>query len=242
MFIEKKMMETGAVNMSMGVDEFYALVDYFAPDDIVRNAVLNSLELLPSRLQDRNFLMGGYAALMADNVLETRFDDSIGLHEFNANDRLVSLMGYQLGMIITELSSYVLIEVSLGTGYIAMSVLSNDDGAWVSLWKSGDSVSLLGGFDKHAEPETIRRKVIPFIDKSANGQPFNLNIRRFALDQSIMLGTSMYGGTGNFRERIPSNAILENRLPTVIVNTMRTEYMYTARDAGDRIADIMEVI
>lgn len=242
MFIEKKMMETGAVNMSMGVDEFYALVDYFAPDDIVRNAVLNSLELLPSRLQDRNFLMGGYAALMADNVLETRFDDSIGLHEFNANDRLVSLMGYQLGMIITELSSYVLIEVSLGTGYIAMSVLSNDDGAWVSLWKSGDSVSLLGGFDKHAEPETIRRKVIPFIDKSANGQPFNLNIRRFALDQSIMLGTSMYGGTGNFRERIPSNAILENRLPTVMVNTMRTEYMYTARDAGDRIADIMEVI
>lgn len=242
MFIEKKMMETGAVNMSMGVDEFYALVDYFAPDDIVRNAVLNSLELLPSRLQDRNFLMGGYAALMADNVLETRFDDSIGLHEFNANDRLVSLMGYQLGMIITELSSYVLIEVSLGTGYIAMSVLSNDDGAWVSLWKSGDSVSLLGGFDKHAEPETIRRKVIPFIDKSANGQPFNLNIRRFALDQSIMLGTSMYGGTGNFRERIPSNAILENRLPTVIVNTMRTEYMYTTRDAGDRIADIMEVI
>lgn len=242
MFIEKKMMETGAVNMSMGVDEFYALVDYFAPDDIVRNAVLNSLELLPSRLQDRNFLMGGYAALMADNVLETRFDDSIGLHEFNANDRLVSLMGYQLGMIITELSSYVLIEVSLGTGYIAMSVLSNDDGAWVALWKSGDSVSLLGGFDKHAEPETIRRKVIPFIYKSANGQPFNLNIRRFALDQSIMLGTSMYGGTGNFRERIPSNAILENRLPTVMVNTMRTEYMYTARDAGDRIADIMEVI
>lgn len=242
MFIEKKMMETGAVNMSMGVDEFYALVDYFAPDDIVRNAVLNSLELLPSRLQNRNFLMGGYAALMADNVLETRFDDSIGLHEFNANDRLVSLMGYQLGMIITELSSYVLIEVSLGTGYIAMSVLSNDDGAWVSLWKSGDSVSLLGGFDKHAEPETIRRKIIPFIDKSANGQPFNLNIRRFALDQSIMLGTSMYGGTGNFRERIPSNAILENRLPTVMVNTMRTEYMYTARDAGDRIADIMEVI
>lgn len=242
MFIEKKMMETGAVNMSMGVDEFYALVDYFAPDDIVCNAVLNSLELLPSRLQDRNFLMGGYAALMADNVLETRFDDSIGLHEFNANDRLVSLMGYQLGMIITELSSYVLIEVSLGTGYIAMSVLSNDDGAWVSLWKSGDSVSLLGGFDKHAEPETIRRKVIPFIDKSANGQPFNLNIRRFALDQSIMLGTSMYGGAGNFRERIPSNAILENRLPTVMVNTMRTEYMYTARDAGDRIADIMEVI
>lgn len=242
MFIEKKMMETGAVNMSMGVDEFYALVDYFAPDDIVRNAVLNSLELLPSRLQDRNFLMGGYAALMADNVLETRFDDSIGLHEFNANDRLVSLMGYQLGMIITELSSYVLIEVSLGTGYIAMSVLSNDDGAWVALWKSGDSVSLLGGFDKHAEPETIRRKVIPFIDKSVNGQPFNLNIRRFALDQSIMLGTSMYGGTGNFRERIPSNAILENRLPTVMVNTMRTEYMYTTRDAGDRIADIMEVI
>lgn len=242
MFIEKKMMETGAVNMSMGVDEFYALVDYFAPDDIVRNAVLNSLELLPSRLQDRNFLMGGYAALMADNVLETRFDDSIGLHEFNANDKLVSLMGYQLGMIITELSSYVLIEVSLGTGYIAMSVLSNDDGTWVALWKSGDSVSLLGGFDKHAEPETIRRKVIPFIDKSANGQPFNLNIRRFALDQSIMLGTSMYGGTGNFRERIPSNAILENRLPTVMVNTMRTEYMYTARDAGDRIADIMEVI
>lgn len=242
MFIEKKMMETGAVNMSMGVDEFYALVDYFAPDDIVRNAVLNSLELLPSRLQDRNFLMGGYAALMADNVLETRFDDSIGLHEFNANDRLVSLMGYQLGMIITELSSYVLIEVSLGTGYIAMSVLSNDDGAWVALWKSGDSVLLLGGFDKHAEPETIRRKVIPFIDKSANGQPFNLNIRRFALDQSIMLGTSIYGGTGNFRERIPSNAILENRLPTVMVNTMRTEYMYTTRDAGDRIADIMEVI
>lgn len=242
MFIEKKMMETGAVNMSMGVDEFYALVDYFAPDDIVRNAVLNSLELLPSRLQDRNFLMGGYAALMADNVLETRFDDSIGLHEFNANDRLVSLMGYQLGMIITELSSYVLIEVSLGTGYIAMSVLSNDDGAWVALWKSGDSVSLLGGFDKHAESETIRRKVIPFINKSANGQPFNLNIRRFALDQSIMLGTSMYGGTGNFRERIPSNAILQNRLPTVMVNTMRTEYMYTARDAGDRIADIMEVI
>lgn len=242
MFIEKKMMETGAVNMSMGVDEFYALVDYFAPDDIVRNAVLNSLELLPSRLQNRNFLMGGYAALMADNVLETRFDDSIGLHEFNANDRLVSLMGYQLGMIITELSSYVLIEVSLGTGYIAMSVLSNDDGAWVALWKSGDSVSLLGGFDKHAEPETIRRKIIPFIDKSANGQPFNLNIRRFALDQSIMLGTSMYGGTGNFRERIPSNAILENRLPTVMVNTMRTEYMYTTRDAGDRIADIMEVI
>lgn len=242
MFIEKKMMETGAVNMSMGVDEFYALVDYFAPDDIVRNAVLNSLELLPSRLQDRNFLMGGYAALMADNVLETRFDDSIGLHEFNANDRLVSLMGYQLGMIITELSSYVLIEVSLGTGYIAMSVLSNDDGAWVALWKSGDSVSLLGGFDKHAEHETIRRKIIPFIDKSANGQPFNLNIRRFALDQSIMLGTSMYGGTGNFRERIPSNVILENRLPTVMVNTMRTEYMYTVRDAGDRIADIMEVI
>lgn len=242
MFIEKKMMETGAVNMSMGVDEFYALVDYFAPDDIVRNAVLNSLELLPSRLQDRNFLMGGYAALMADNVLETRFDDSIGLHEFKENDRLVSLMGYQLGMIITELSSYVLIEVSLGTGYIAMSVLSNDDGAWVALWKSGDSVSLLGGFDSHTESETIRRKVIPFINKSANGQPFNLNIRRFALDQSIMLGTSMYGGTGNFRERIPSNAILENRLPTVMVNTMRTEYMYTARDAGDRIADIMEVI
>lgn len=242
MFIEKKMMETGAVNMSMGVDEFYALVDYFAPDDIVRNAVLNSLELLPSRLQDRNFLMGGYAALMADNVLETRFDDSIGLHEFKENDRLVSLMGYQLGMIITELSSYVLIEVSLGTGYIAMSVLSNDDGAWVALWKSGDSVSLLGGFDSHAESETIRRKVIPFINKSANGQPFNLNIRRFALDQSIMLGTSMYGGTGNFRERIPSNAILENRLPTVMVNTMRTEYMYTACDAGDRIADIMEVI
>lgn len=242
MFIEKKMMETGAVNMSMGVDEFYALVDYFAPDDIARNAVLNSLELLPSRLQDRNFLMGGYAALMADNVLETRFDDSIGLHEFNANDRLVSLMGYQLGMIITELSSYVLIEVSLGTGYIAMSVLSNDDGAWAALWKSGDSVSLLGGFDKHAEPETIRRKVIPFIDKSANGQPFNLNIRRFALDQSIMLGTSMYGGTGNFREHIPSNAILENHLPTVMVNTMRTEYMYTTREAGDRIADIMEVI
>lgn len=242
MFIEKKMMETGAVNMSMGVDEFYALVDYFAPDDIVRNAALNSLELLPSRLQDRNFLMGGYAALMADNVLETRFDDSIGLHEFKENDRLVSLMGYQLGMIITELSSYVLIEVSLGTGYISMSVLSNDDGAWVALWKSGDSVSLLGGFDSHAESETIRRKVIPFINKSANGQPFNLNIRRFALDQSIMLGTSMYGGMGNFRERIPSNAILQNRLPTVMVNTMRTEYMYTARDAGDRIADIMEVI
>lgn len=245
MFKSKPMTKYGAVSMSMSVEEYYALLDFFADGD-VRDRLLDSSELWPGRTQDENFMKEGYARLMADGLLEVKYDDTIGVHSFNDNDPLISLFAFNVGMIASDASSYRKVEVSYNMKETALVLVNNDAGAWYAIWKTDkETVSLMGGFRNDSLSRSVLDKILPFMNKSnQTGAPFNLVIRRYAMDGSVIMGSSMYGDSNRYHETAPKNAVL---LKSAQENaSSRTAdgsgFMYAGRGAEDRILDLLEVM
>ena len=243
MFVERQMLATGAVNMTMSTAQMYAMVDYFAPDRIIGGGLLDALQMNPDRLDDRDFLMRGYAELIADKVLEARFDNTIGVRALEEDDAMMSLMAFAVGNIMAEMSTCTEIEVMLGKGVVSMVVIEASNGCWAALWKAKDGVGLIGGFSHSGKSESVRLKISPFIGKAnMNSMPLNIRIRQQAMDGSIIMSTSMYGDSNRFHERIPENRMLRRNTENMMKSYDGSEFVYSGRELNDRIVDALEVM
>lgn len=243
MFTEKKTMPTGAINMTMSTAQMYAMVDYFAPDRITGSGLLKALLLSPDRLDDREFMMQGYAELISDKVLEIRFDNTIGVHALDADDPMTSLMGLTLGRIISEMSTYTELEVMLGRGIISMVIIESNDGYWASLWKAKTGIGLIGGFSRSGKPQSVKLKIAPFINKANNNsQPLNISIKQQAMDGSIIMATSMYGDSNVYHEIIPDNKMLTRNTEYNMKSYDGSEFIYNENALNSRIIDVLEVM
>lgn len=242
MFIEKPMTRSGAVNMQMSIQQYYAIMDFFCTDDIARKAILESTGLPESRLNNNDFMMQGYAELLHDKVLEVKYDDTLGVKSFDGNDPLMALMAFNVGIIASTATTYTEIEVMYNFKSISMTLCSNDKGSWFAAWLSNDKVSLIGGFSKDSKTLSILDKITPFMNKSnQTHEMFNLMIRKFAMDRSIIMGTSLYGDSNRFYEANPKNPVLAAGLKNAVI-AYDGNYIHTGREAEDRILNILEVM
>lgn len=243
MFVEKQMLATGAVNMTMSAAQMYAMVDYFAPDRVTGGGLLDALQMDPERLDDRDFLMQGYAELMADKVLEARFDNTIGVRALDEDDPMMSLMAFAAGTIMSEMSTYTEIEVMLGRGVVSMVVIEASNGCWAAFWKNRGGVGLIGGFSHSGKSGSIRLKIAPFIRKAnMNAMPLNIRMRQQTMDGSVIMMTSMYGDSNRFHERIPENRMLRRNTEGMMKSHDGSEFVYNERGLKDRIVDVLEVM
>lgn len=232
--------------------ELVALTDYFSKDEKASKSFLNSAGIYPGKLDDREFLKEGYAHLIADRIIDVNFDNTLSTHKVEGDDSMVSLASIIIGEILSKLASFVVVKIMLNGNAINMTVIQSDNGNWSAFWKGKNNrTSVLTGFSKNSMSPSVVGRIIPIISKTVDNPNtiINVIIKRFDVNNSLMVSTAMHGSNGSYYEPIPDNDLLKysgvldengNKKEDNISNG--SEYCYNRYALQDRIADVLEII
>lgn len=235
--------ETAAINMSMDVDEFLALVQYSVSDPLMATTLLDHVGIYPGRLLDDDEVAKGYSKLMASGVMEMDYTKGIpAFLPLHAGSTQMEQAAVLISSIMSEASSFVFIRVMLGHAVNSLTLLSNGTG-WALLWMSGRQgpVGMSIGYSRYNMSDTIWSKISRICEESTPKKELTLAIMRVGADRSIKASTSLFGSKPEFHELVTKDPVLSSAHTGL--TTFKGLYMYPNMNSfRDRVENITEVI